>query len=64
MFQNGYRREVDGLRPNPVVVEQLNRLPEEGVPVRQPRRLGRQATVALALCATLCVTAVAVGPTL
>lgn len=39
MFQNDYRREMDGLRPSP-------------------------AAAALALCAALCVTAVAAGPTL
>ena len=64
MFQNDYRREMDGLRPSPAAVERLNRLLEEGVPARRPRRLGRRAAAALALCAALCVTAVAAGPTL
>ena len=64
MFQNDYRREMDGLRPSPAAVERLNRLLEEGAPARRPRRLGRRAAAALALCATLCVTAVAAGPTL
>ena len=26
MFQNDYRREMDGLRPSPAAVERLNRL--------------------------------------
>ena len=30
MFQNDYRREMDGLRPSPAAVERLNRLLEEG----------------------------------
>ena len=64
MFQNDYRREMDGLRPSPAAVERLNRLLEEGAPARRPRRLGRRAAAALALCAALCVTAVAAGPTL
>ena len=64
MFQNDYRREMDGLRPSPAAVERLNRLLEEGVPARRPRRLGRRAAAALALCAALCVTAVAAGPSL
>ena len=64
MFQNDYRREMDGLRPSPAAVERLNRLLEEGAPARWPRRLGRRAAAALALCAALCVTAVAAGPTL
>ena len=61
MFQNDYRREIDGLRPSPAAVERLNRMLEEGAPAR---RLGRRAAAALALCAALCVTAVAAGPTL
>lgn len=64
MFQNDYRREMDGLRPSPAAVERLNRMLEEGAPARRPRRLGRRAAAALALCAALCVTAVAAGPTL
>ena len=64
MFQNDYRREMDGLRPSPAAVERLNRLLEEGAPARRSRRLGRRAAAALALCAALCVTAVAAGPTL
>ena len=64
MFQNDYRREIDGLRPSPAAVERLNRMLEEGAPARRPRRLGRRAAAALALCAALCVTAVAAGPTL
>ena len=64
MFQNDYRREIDGLRPSPAAVERLNRRLEEGAPARRPRRLGRRAAAALALCAALCVTAVAAGPTL
>ena len=64
MFQNDYRREIDGLRPSPAAVERLNRMLEEGAPARRPRRLGRRAAAALALCAALCVTAVAVGPSL
>ena len=60
MFQNDYRREMDGLRPSPAAVERLNRMLEEGAPARRPRRLGRRAAAALALC----VTAVAAGPTL
>ena len=54
MFQNDYRREMDGLRPSPAAVERLNRLLEEGAPARRPRRLGRRAAAALALCAALC----------
>ena len=61
MFQNDYRREMDGLRPSPAAVERLNRLLEKGAPTRRPRRLGRRAAAALALCAALCVTAVAAG---
>ncbi|MCQ4720850.1 hypothetical protein NE659_26695, partial [Flavonifractor plautii] len=61
MFQNDSRREIDGLRPSPAAVERLNRMLEEGAPAR---RLGRRAAAALALCAALCVTAVAAGPTL
>ena len=26
MFQNDYRREIDGLRPSPAAVERLNRM--------------------------------------
>ena len=37
MFQNDYRREMDGLRPSPAAVERLNRLLEEGAPARRPR---------------------------
>ena len=48
MFQNDYRREMDGLRPSPAAVERLNRLLEEGAPARRPRRLGRRAAAALA----------------
>ena len=55
MFQNDYRREMDGLRPSPAAVERLNRLLEEGAPARRSRRLGRRAAAALALCAALCV---------
>ena len=40
MFQNDYRREMDGLRPSPAAVERLNRLLEEGAPARRPRRRG------------------------
>ncbi|UQT49555.1 hypothetical protein M5E87_07110 [Flavonifractor plautii] len=32
MFQNDYRREMDGLRPSPAAVERLNRMLEEGAP--------------------------------
>ncbi|MFQ7855784.1 MAG: hypothetical protein ACLRIS_12250 [Flavonifractor plautii] len=32
MFQNDYRREMDGLRPSPAAVERLNRLLEKGRP--------------------------------
>ena len=42
MFQNDYRREIDGLRPSPAAVERLNRMLEEGAPARRPRRLGRR----------------------
>ena len=42
MFQNDYRREMDGLRPSPAAVERLNRMLEEGAPARRPRRLGRR----------------------
>ena len=38
MFQNDYRREMDGLRPSPAAVERLNRMLEEGAPARRPRR--------------------------
>ena len=48
MFQNDYRREMDGLRPSPAAVERLNRLLEEGAPARRPRRLGRPAAAAQA----------------
>ena len=64
MFQNDYRREIDGLRPSPAAVERLNRMLEEGAPARRPRRLGRRAAAARALCAAQCVTAVAAGPSL
>ena len=59
MFQNDYRREMDGLRPSPAAVERLNRLLEEGAPARRPRRLGRRAAAALALCAALACPALA-----
>ena len=59
MFQNDYRREMDGLRPSPAAVERLNRLLEEGAPARWPRRLGRRAAAALALCAALACPALA-----
>ena len=53
MFQNDYRREMDGLRPSPAAVERLNRLLEEGVPARRPRRLGRRAAVLICSALTL-----------
>mgnify|MGYP006925980886 CR=1 FL=1 len=53
MFQNDYRREMDGLRPSPAAVERLNRLLEEGAPARRSRRLGRRAAAALGLCLAL-----------
>ena len=46
MFQNDYRREIDGLRPIPAAVERLNRMLEEGAPARGPRRHDRRARAA------------------
>ena len=47
MFQNDYRREIDGLRPSPAAVERLNRMLEEGAPAR---RMGRRAAAAVRVC--------------
>ena len=65
MFQSDYRREMDALNPGSEALERLDALLAGGGERERPRRrFGRRAAVALALCAALGVTALAVGPTL
>lgn len=65
MFQNDYRREMDGLMPGQAALERLNALLEaDKLPPRRSWQGRRRAVAAVGLCAVLAVSALAAGPTL
>lgn len=61
MFRTDYKREMDALEPSRVALDRLEALTEGETQVKQVRRFGRRAVVALALCAVLMVSALAAG---
>lgn len=61
MFGTDYKREMDTLEPSRAAMDRLEALTKGEAEVKQVRRFGRRAVVALALCAALAVSAVAAG---
>lgn len=61
MFRTDYKREMDALEPSRAALDRLEALTEGETQVKQVRRFGRRAVVALALCAALAVSALAAG---
>lgn len=61
MFGTDYKREMDALEPSRAAMDRLEALTKGEAEVKQVRRFGRRAVVALALCAALAVSAVAAG---
>ena len=62
MFHRDYKREMDALEPSRAALDRLEALTEGEIQVKQVRRFGRRAVVALGLCAVLMVSALAAGP--
>ena len=61
MFGTDYKREMDTLEPSRAAMDRLEALTKGEAEVKQVRRFGRRAVVALALCVALAVSAVAAG---
>lgn len=61
MFPTDYKREMDALEPSRAAMDRLEALTKGEAEVKQVRRFGRRAVVALTLCAALAVSALAAG---